>query len=155
LRRNLPDPSPGTPRHPSYPAGHSTHAATASEVLSYFFPDYTADFDDLADNCGIARLWAGIHWRSDHVWGVKLGRCIGRLVIQQIQQDGVDDPSPLNGTTQFDRVCLPPNNCAKPPPEGTIKCCKDRVPGTAETSTAETGTTESTAADEGGAHEPA
>lgn len=90
-RRLFPDPSPGTPRHPSYPSGHSTVAGAASEILSYFFPDYTAEFDDLADNAGMARLWAGIHYRSDHVQGVKLGRAVAQLIIKQLQ-DGVVPP---------------------------------------------------------------
>ena len=47
--------SPGTPRHPAYPSGHSTYSGAASEILSFFFPDYRADLDRLADNIGIAR----------------------------------------------------------------------------------------------------
>jgi hypothetical protein len=37
-RRLMPDPSPGTPRHPAYPSGHSTYSGAASEMLSFFFP---------------------------------------------------------------------------------------------------------------------
>ena len=62
-----------------------TVAGAASEILSFFFADYTAEFDMLADNCGMARLWAGIHWRSDHAQGVKLGRCVAQQVIKQLQ----------------------------------------------------------------------
>lgn len=93
-RRLLPDPSPGTPRHPSYPSGHSTYAGAASEILSYFFPDYSGEFTKLADNTGMARLWAGIHYRSDHVEGMKLGRCVARLVIQQIERSCIVRPDP-------------------------------------------------------------
>ncbi len=128
VRRLLPYPSPGTPRHPAYPSGHSTYSGAASEILSWFFPDYTEDFDDLADNIGMARLWAGIHWRSDHVEGQKLGRCVARLIIQQLQHDGVDAPSPLDGKTHVDRLCIPPDNCAMPPAEGAIPCCRDGGP---------------------------
>jgi len=84
-RRLQPLPSPGTPRHPSYPSGHSTVGGAGSEILSYFFPDYTAEFDQLADNAGMARLWAGIHYRSDHRAGVQLGRAVARLVIEQLE----------------------------------------------------------------------
>jgi hypothetical protein len=83
-RRTMPMPSPGTPRHPAYPSGHSTYSAAASEVLSYFFPDYAGEFDDLADNAGLARLWAGIHWRSDHTAGQALGRFVARRLLKQI-----------------------------------------------------------------------
>lgn len=118
-RRLLPDPSPGTPRHPAYPSGHSTYSAAASELLSYFFPDYTADFDDLADNTGLARLWAGIHWRSDHECGARLGRCVARIIIGQLQNDGV---APL-----FDRPCQPIDYCEMPPKPGSLPCCRNRT----------------------------
>jgi membrane-associated phospholipid phosphatase len=81
--------SPGTPRHPAYPSGHSTYAGAASEILSFFFPDYRTEFDRLADNAGIARLWAGIHWRSDHVNGVRLGRTIACMIIDQLRGSGI------------------------------------------------------------------
>jgi membrane-associated phospholipid phosphatase len=88
--RKAPQPSPGTPRHPAYPAGHSTVAGAGNTVLAYFFPDFTADFEDLADNAGMARLWAGIHYRSDHLFGLVLGRVVANLVIDQLRRDGVD-----------------------------------------------------------------
>ena len=103
LRPN-PSPSPGTPRHPAYPSGHSTYAGAASEILSFFFPDYRREFDRLADNAGMARLWAGIHWRSDHVEGMKLGRCVACLIIDQLRNSGIplvpaeppDNPPSIN-----------------------------------------------------------
>ncbi|MDB4949542.1 MAG: phosphatase family protein [Gemmatimonadetes bacterium] len=81
--------SPGTPRHPAYPSGHSTYSGAASELLSFFFPDYRGEFDRLADNIGLARLWAGVHWRSDHTAGNKLGRTVACLVIDQLRRSGI------------------------------------------------------------------
>ncbi|HEX8694561.1 MAG TPA: phosphatase PAP2 family protein [Longimicrobium sp.] len=81
--------SPGTPRHPAYPSGHSTYSGAASELLSFFFPDYRAEFDRLADNIGLARLWAGVHWRSDHTAGNQLGRTVACLVIDQLRRSGI------------------------------------------------------------------
>lgn len=114
-RRTLPDPSPGTPRHPAYPSGHSTYSAAASELLSYFFPDYTEEFDRLADNAGMARLWAGIHWRSDHVEGMRLGRCVAQLVIRQLERTCVCPVDP----------CLTPDNCAPPPTDDDLAACAE------------------------------
>jgi len=102
-RRLLPDPSPGTPRHPSYPSGHSTYAGAASEMLSYFFPDYSGEFTKLADNTGLGRLWAGIHYRSDHIEGMKLGRCVARLIIQQIEKSCLVRPDPCDTGNCEDR----------------------------------------------------
>lgn len=109
-RRLTPRPSPGTPRHPAYPSGHSTYAGAASEVLSYFFPDYAGEFTKLADNTGMARLWAGIHYRSDHVNGVRLGRCVGRLIIRQIESACLVRPDPCELSSASAR------DCASPPP---------------------------------------
>ncbi len=111
--RTMPTPSPGTPRHPSYPSGHSTYAGAASEMLSFFFPDYTAEFDKLADNAGMARLWAGIHWRSDHVQGMKLGRCVAREIIATLQEGCICPPD----------VCSTPDPCGEPPTyEDLVNC---------------------------------
>lgn len=87
--RNTGCPSPGTPRHPAFPSGHSTYSAAASEVLAYFFPDERAELEALANNIGTARLWAGVHWRSDHIAGQRLGRAVAKLLIDQLRQDCV------------------------------------------------------------------
>lgn len=113
-RRLMPDPSPGTSRHPSYPSGHSTYSGAASEMLSFFFPDYTAEFDQMADNTGMARLWAGIHWRSDHEQGQRLGRCVAREIINTLQRGCICPPD----------VCCMPNPCQKPPSHGDLERCE-------------------------------
>lgn len=81
-----PSPSPGTPRHPAYPSGHSTYSAAASTVLAHFFPEQATEFKKLANNIGIARLWAGVHWPSDHTAGASLGATIGRMVVAQVSK---------------------------------------------------------------------
>ena len=96
--RTKPLPSPGTPRHPAYPSGHSTYSGAASELLSCFFPEAKDELDKLADNIGVARLWAGIHWRTDHINGMALGRTVARLVIDQLNSTGVE-PSMLPTAT--------------------------------------------------------
>lgn len=112
-RRLFPDPSPGTPRHPSYPSGHSTYAGAASEILSYFFPDYAGEFTKLADNTGMARLWAGIHYRSDHIFGMRLGRCVARLIIRQIERSCIVRPDPCD---------MPTSHCDDLPPDIPTLC---------------------------------
>ena len=85
--RPAPCPSPGTPRHPAYPSGHSTFSAAASEVLAYFFPEERQQLEMLDNNIGTARLWAGVHWRSDHIAGQRVGRAVAQRVIEQLQGD--------------------------------------------------------------------
>ena len=93
-------PSPGTPRHPAYPSGHSTYSAAASAILAYFFPDETKELQTLANNIGEARLWAGVHWRSDHDAGQTLGKAVASLVQKQLEKD-----------------CIPKAGDAKPVPK--------------------------------------
>ncbi|HYO12211.1 MAG TPA: vanadium-dependent haloperoxidase [Thermoanaerobaculia bacterium] len=117
-RRLMPNPSPGTPRHPSYPSGHSTYGAAASELLSWFFPDYREEFNRLADNTGMARLWAGIHYRSDHIQGGRLGRCVACRVIEQLERSCIprtpDECRPPRG------VLRPRGPCDLPPSQGEL-----------------------------------
>ena len=100
-----PTTNPGTPRHPAYPSGHSTYAGAASAILRFFFgndpvpPALRAtpaspfdqgasqigpELDNLADNIGLGRMWGGVHWRSDHTAGLRLGRTVARLVLEQL-----------------------------------------------------------------------
>jgi hypothetical protein len=115
--RTLPPRSPGTPRHPAYPSGHSTTYAAGSELLASFFPDLRAEFEQLADNAGMARLWAGIHYRSDHLWGMEVGRRVAQLVVEQVRASCIPIPDP----------CRPPCTCQEPPKD------KDADSSTSET----------------------
>jgi hypothetical protein len=106
--KTLPSPHPGTPRHPSYPSGHSTTGAAASEILRLIFSDYITRsskslslendasvkgaisnvndaFDNLADNSGLARMWAGIHYRADHDFGLAIGKKVGEIVFDKVK----------------------------------------------------------------------
>ena len=122
--------SPGTPRHPAYPSGHSTYSAAASEILKFFFgndplPPFLnahprlhsmpgtlgAEFDNLADNIGIGRLWAGVHWRSDHEAGQKLGRVVACMILRQLASMLVVDEKTMK-PKEFD-LC---------PPEPVVPC---------------------------------
>jgi len=105
--RVFPTPAPGTPRHPAYPSGHSTVAGAASEVLSYFFPTTRPEMDNLADNCGMARLWAGIHYRSDHVQGLALGRYVGRMIVDQMERGCVTRAHPICAVAPGQELSVP------------------------------------------------
>lgn len=109
--RIMPPRSPGTPRHPAYPSGHSTYAAAGSELLAAFFPDLRAELYQLADNIGMARMWAGIHYRSDHLWGLEIGRCVAWHVIRQLQGSCICPPD----------LCDPPPDCEDPPTDEELQ----------------------------------
>jgi membrane-associated phospholipid phosphatase len=97
-----PSPSPGTPRHPAYPSGHSTYSAAASRVLGCLFEgfkdprpelagiNWKSEFKRLADNIGVARFYGGVHWQSDHDFGRQVGEAVGDLVIEQLNRSGIE-----------------------------------------------------------------
>jgi hypothetical protein len=104
----------GCPTHPSYPAGHAVIAGAGVTVLKAFFdesfvlpapvvpsadgltlvpwqgPSLTVggELDKLASNIGIARNFAGLHWRSDHAEGIKLGEEAAIQVLRELKLTG-------------------------------------------------------------------
>ena len=69
------------PNHPSYPAAHGCLSTAAATVLASLFP---ADRDSLlakGKEAAEARVWAGIHYRSDIDAGQVLGRKVGEKVL--------------------------------------------------------------------------
>ena len=77
------------PNHPSYPAGHSCNAASAATVLTHFFPDRAAELAGWVTEAGLARMYAGIHYRFDVAAGQQLGATVARWVI------GIDERTGL------------------------------------------------------------
>jgi hypothetical protein len=101
----------GCPAHPAYPGGHATWAGACATVVKAFFdeeaiiedpvvpthdgldllpykgPDVLTvggELNKLASNIGIGRDFAGIHWRSDAIEGMKLGEELAiRFLIEQ------------------------------------------------------------------------
>lgn len=110
----------GCPLHPSYPAGHAVIAgacATAIKALldeSYPIPNPVVASDDglslvpyrgpeltvggeldkLAGNMAFGRNFAGIHWRSDGVEGLRLGEQVAIAVLEELR---LTNPEPFSG----------------------------------------------------------
>ncbi len=92
-----------TPPFPEYTSGHSTQSGAAAEVLTDLlgeipFTDHTHDlanppitarsftsFEEAAQEAAISRLYGGIHYRAAIERGVEQGRCIGRLILRNIE----------------------------------------------------------------------
>jgi hypothetical protein len=77
-----------TPSHPSYPAAHGFVSGAITRVLASLFPNEAAYIEAKADEAGESRIAAGIHFRSDVVEGLKLGRAVADLVIARAKRDG-------------------------------------------------------------------
>jgi hypothetical protein len=108
----------GAPLHPSYPSGHATVAGACSVVLKALFdetalipncvhasadglsllpcpasfaPTIGAEVNKLAFNIAIGRNWAGIHYRSDALAGIRLGEEAGISILQDLVRCCTED----------------------------------------------------------------
>ncbi len=78
----------GMPNFPSYTSGHSTFSGAASTVLGYIFPDEKPNFDAMAVEANLSRIYGGIHYRSDCEVGLRCGRAIGSFSVRFGEKDG-------------------------------------------------------------------
>ncbi|HYO56388.1 LamG-like jellyroll fold domain-containing protein [Archangium sp.] len=100
----------GSPVHPAYGSGHSTYIGAGVTMLKAFLKEdltvknpvvpsadglslvpYTGpaltvldELDKLASNVGMGRLFAGVHYRSDHEHAVRLGELIALRALQDL-----------------------------------------------------------------------
>ncbi len=79
-----------TPFFPAYVSGHSTYSGAAGEVLAHLFPADAKLWRAKAQEAGISRLYGGIHYRADNVFGLRMGRDIGRLAVRRAERDGAE-----------------------------------------------------------------
>ena len=92
-----------TPPHPEYVSGHSGASGAAAEVLEHFFGTKGISFDTESDDVkdtkrhftsfgacaeevAMSRLYGGIHYPMSGTEGLKLGRVVGRAVIEAFDQ---------------------------------------------------------------------
>jgi len=80
----------GIPNFPAYTSGHSTFSSAAAEVLSYLFPSRRAEFEAAAEEAGLSRLYAGIHYRSDIEAGRDHGKRLAGYTVRFARSDGAD-----------------------------------------------------------------
>jgi PAP2 superfamily len=88
-----------TPAFPSYISGHSTFSSAAATALdSIFGRDFSftdsgdptedlvarrfASFEQAAQEAGMSRIYGGIHFMSDNVYGLQVGGEVGQYVVQ-------------------------------------------------------------------------
>jgi hypothetical protein len=71
-----------TPPFPGYPSGHAGGAGTTAAVMEYFFPADAKQFWQIAQECADSRFYAGIHFRSDNEAGLKMGKAIGKYIVE-------------------------------------------------------------------------
>ncbi|WML32763.1 vanadium-dependent haloperoxidase [Clostridium sp. OS1-26] len=98
----------GCPTHPAYPAGHAAYIGAGVTILKAFFNEnyiipnpvvastdglklqpylggnlkVGGELNKLAANIALARDFAGVHWRSDSLEGMKLGEAVAIGLLQ-------------------------------------------------------------------------
>lgn len=71
-----------TPPFPGYPSGHAGGAGTTAAVMEYFFPADAKLFWQMAKDCADSRFYAGIHFRTDNEAALKMGKELGKYVVE-------------------------------------------------------------------------
>jgi hypothetical protein len=108
----------GSPLHPSYPGGHGAVAGACSVVLKAMFdenalmadcvhasgdglslepcppgfvPTIGNEINKLVFNIAMGRSWAGIHYRSDSLAGMRLGEDVAISILQDLVRTCTED----------------------------------------------------------------
>jgi membrane-associated phospholipid phosphatase len=87
---------------PSYPGAHSAISAAAAEILRLSLGDpitfdvtseslagvtrHFTSFSEAAEEAGLSRIYAGQHFRFDHLAGARLGQQVARSVLSTVLQ---------------------------------------------------------------------
>jgi membrane-associated phospholipid phosphatase len=95
-----------TAADPSYPGAHSTISAAAAVVLAHFYGDHQrfsvtspalpdvirsfTSFTAAANEAGLSRIYAGQHFRFDHIAGLTLGHHVARFVLRNALLPTID-----------------------------------------------------------------
>lgn len=76
-----------TPPFPSYVSGHAAISGAASMVLAHHFKKDSTKINAMGDEAAHSRLLGGIHYKFDNDQGLKMGKQIAQLVIDNKSQE--------------------------------------------------------------------
>jgi membrane-associated phospholipid phosphatase len=71
------------PNHPSYPAAHGCFSTAAATVVAAVFPRDRDRLLATGKEAAEARMWAGIHYRTDIDAGQELGRKVAERTLER------------------------------------------------------------------------
>lgn len=80
----------GLPNFPSYISGHSTFSGAAATILGHIIPARAADYDAMAREASVSRMYGAIHYRSDCEKGLETGKKVGDFAIARARTDGAE-----------------------------------------------------------------
>lgn len=82
----------GRPNFPSYPSAHSCLSSAAAGVIAGLFPSTKTSMDAKVAEAGVARMYAGLHYRFDVTAGQELGYKVAALALTRIPAANVAIP---------------------------------------------------------------
>ncbi len=80
----------GVPNFPAYISGHSTFSGAAAAVLGHIVPEKATDYQAMAQEASNSRMYGGIHYKSDCVVGLSVGKNVGNYAVQRAMTDGAE-----------------------------------------------------------------
>ena len=80
----------GIPNFPSYISGHSTFSGAACAILSHIIPARAKDYEAMANEASMSRLYGGLHYRSDCETGLTVGTSVGKYAVERAKTDGAE-----------------------------------------------------------------
>jgi hypothetical protein len=80
----------GIPNFPSYTSGHSSFSGAAATILGHIIPSRAADYNAMATEASLSRLYGALHYRVDCEMGITMGNMIGAKAITRAQTDGAE-----------------------------------------------------------------
>lgn len=80
----------GLPNFPSYTSGHSTFSAAAATILGHIIKPKAAEYDAMAREASLSRMYGAIHYRSDCDKGLESGKKVGDFAIARARTDGAE-----------------------------------------------------------------
>ena len=70
-----------TPVSSSMPSGHASSSFVAATMLAYYFPKYRVLFFILAGLIAFSRVYVGVHYLSDIIFGAAVGILVALVTI--------------------------------------------------------------------------
>lgn len=80
----------GLPNFPAFTSGHSTFSGAAATILAHINPNQASEYENMAKEASISRLYGAIHYRSDIEVGLTMGNAIGQKAIDRARNDGAE-----------------------------------------------------------------
>jgi membrane-associated phospholipid phosphatase len=81
----------GLPNFPSYTSGHSTFSGAAATVLGHLVKNKQQQWNAMATEASLSRLYGAIHYRSDCEQGLNCGIRVGGFAVLRAQNDGAGE----------------------------------------------------------------